>query len=415
MPIFLFWPIQTALGLFAFLVPFDEVSTLASSGPGTTLTYYVGAAAALIIFFAALLNQRIELPPRPAVWWTALILWGSITSVWAIVPALCWQRLPTATALLLLYLIAISVRLKKDELSWVAYATILGGVAAAIYATLEFYHGTMYADSETRAALVIAGREADPNQFAAALLGPCALAIGGVLYSKNRTTITLNLLAAATMAFAALLTMSRGGLVGLLVILTYYAYKRGIGWRIMLPALILVLLFALMPGVFFSRLSRSESDRGAGRLDVWQVGLVALEHHAVLGAGLNNFPVVYQQFAGMAKVFHGYYRGSHNIYLGMTVETGLVGFLLFAGALIAQFRNAHNAEDGRCSDLPWLVPCEAAFTGVLVAGFFLDIFWRKFFWLTLILLTLAARSGTSAPESEGSGEPRLFRTASGMR
>jgi len=27
-PVFLLWPVQTALGLFAFLVPFDEVSIL---------------------------------------------------------------------------------------------------------------------------------------------------------------------------------------------------------------------------------------------------------------------------------------------------------------------------------------------------------------------------------------------------
>jgi O-antigen ligase len=390
-PVFLLWPVQTALGLFAFLVPFDEVSILGDAASGTTLTYYVGAAAALIVFIAALLNQRIELPPRPAAWWTALVLWGSATAVWAINPALCLQRLPTAGSLLLLYLVAVSVRIDKDEFSWIAFAAILGGVVAALYATSEFYHGRSYSDVETRAALIVAGRETDPNQFAASLLAPCALALGVVLYSSSRIRVMLSLAAAAVMGLAALLTMSRGGLLGILVILIYYLYKRRVSWRIMSPALVLVLLIALMPGVFFARLERSGADRGAGRLDIWRVGITALQHHAVLGVGLNNFPVVYQQFAGMAKVFHGYYRGPHNIYLGMAVETGLIGFLMFAGALRSQFRSSHAAADARRVDRQWLVSCEAACSGVLAAGFFLDIFWRKSFWLALILLTVAAR------------------------
>jgi len=109
-----------------------------------------------------------------------------------------------------------------------------------------------------------------------------------------------------------------------------------------------------------------------------------------MGAGLDNFPLGYQQFAGLASRFpyHGYMRGAHNTFLNMAVENGIVGFGLFVAGLISQLRVAQHS---RVRLAPPLVSYEAACYGLLVAGFFLDLFWWKLFWLAWILLALASR------------------------
>ncbi len=49
-------------------------------------------------------------------------------------------------------------------------------------------------------------------------------------------------------------------------------------------------------------LSRFETnDRGAGRFDIWLVGWTAMKHYALMGAGLSNFPVVYNDYAGAGE------------------------------------------------------------------------------------------------------------------
>src|SRR5207245_5427962 len=125
--------------------------------------------------------------------------------------------------------------------------------------------------------------------------------------------------------------------------------------------------------LFFLRLEGTLASQGAGRLDIWVLGLALLKRYGLLGAGLDNFPIGYQQFAGLAPHFpyHGYIRGAHNTFLSMAVESGIVGFGLFVAGVITQFR---AAQRGRVQSLPALVSYEAACWGLLTAGFFLDLF-----------------------------------------
>jgi O-antigen ligase len=110
---------------------------------------------------------------------------------------------------------------------------------------------------------------------------------------------------------------------------------------------------------------------------------------------------VYNRYAGDAPMFEGFGRGSHNIYLKIVVEAGLVGFLFFLLAINSQ-RNL-VAECRRYSSNgppPLLVASEAAFWAVLVFSFFGDPLYDKSFWLAWIMLTFATKlAGESAEPS----------------
>src|SRR4029077_12875990 len=98
------------------------------------------------------------------------------------------------------------------------------------------------------------------------------------------------------------------------------------------------MLGAIAGGQLSARFGEAVSTGGAGRLDIWYVGWELLKHYGIFGAGLANFPQVYSSYAGVAPVFRGFARASHNIFLQISVEGGLVGVCLLIQALRVQLR-----------------------------------------------------------------------------
>ncbi len=393
----LIWPVEIALGSFAFLVPFDAIAALGKSATGTTLNWFVGAMAAAILLGTGMVHRRLKSPPDAAFWWTLFIAWAAASTLWAIEPQYAIERLPTAAALFVLFLAAVSFRPSQKELSRVSWCAIAGGTAAAAYAIRSFAHGFAFS---SRLSLISGSREADPNQFAAALLLPLALAIGEVISPKKMLSRLMMLGAVCIMTLATFLSMSRGAILALAVVVFFFLIRYRVNWRVLVPVTLLVCLLMAMPSLFFSRFQESEASRGAGRLDIWEAGARVLTHYGVIGAGLDQFPVAYQQYAGTARVFRGYNRAAHNIYLCMWVETGLVGMYFLFRAFGSHFRAARRLHAPIRKLLPSrLASYEAACWGMLTAGFFLDIMWRKGFWLSWTLLAMAVQVRRDAKES----------------
>lgn len=388
----LFWPVQIALGVFGLLVPFDNVTVLSSAKSGTTLTFLVGAGAAAILLATGLTSKRLVKPPRAAFWWTAFMLWAVTSIAWSLSPSVARHQLPTVVALLLLYLVAVSIRITKKELRTVALFIILGGTIAGAYASLQYGKGVYYHNS-TRASLDTGERETDPNGFAASLMLPMSLAIGGFLSGQGFRQKAFMLGATAIMGISVFLTESRGALLALAVLVLVFVLRYRIRLRLLIPLGALALGLIFMPSTFYSRLTTAVSSGGAGRLYIWKVGYQIVRHYGIFGVGLANFPVAYNLYPGYAPLFMNYGRASHNLFLNIWAETGIIGLFLLLAALRSQLRAAANITNKAraLGSLP-IVPYEAACWAVLVAGLFLDIGYRKYFWLLWILLPLAIRA-----------------------
>jgi O-antigen ligase len=404
------WPVQVGLGSFAMLVPFDYVSTLGAQAHGRTLTWFIAAFAAILLFGVSFLRRRLQRPPAATLWWMLLVIWGGASTLWAIEPQAALQRIPTALGLLAFYLAITCVRINRTELQWVAALTIAGGLAAGVFVLSQSYSGKFYEDS-TRASLVTDERKVDPNVFSATLLLPLSLAIGGFVNSKGRLRRMAMLAAAAVIGFAVFLTMSRGAILAAAAMVFVFLYRMRARIRLLIPISILLLLLTFVPNLI-TRFQQSGETRGAGRLDIWIVGLVSLKRYGFAGAGLENFPYAFREFAGYEPVFHGFYvAAAHNIYLQMSVELGLVGILAMLVAIVTQLRDAKRvyAHLGRTRTLN-LLPYEAACWGMLVSGFFLGVIWLKAFWLCWILLAIATK--VIQPRPAGAQRTRQIRAES---
>jgi O-Antigen ligase len=385
-PLVVWWPVQTALGMFVLVVPFDTIAIMGGSDSGTTLTFFVGAAATGILLVTGLATGRLNTPPGSALWWSLLVFWCGATCLWAIDPATAIGRMPTATALLLIYLLSSSYRLTQVERRRIVVLAVLGGCLAAAFVIKGFYQGISIGAAK-RASLVMGDQEADPNLLAAGLLPSVSLAMALFFSTQKRIGKMLAMLAVGIIGLCILLSMSRGATLGLLVIAGIYLLRLK-KWRVLVPVACLLLLLLVVPSNFFVRFQQAGQSGGAGRVPIWIAGLEALKHSWLQGAGVDNFPAAYTRYAGFSPHFDGFERAAHNLYLCTSVELGIVGLGLLLLAIRSQFRAARHAP--REFD-PFLVGCEAACWAVLVSGFFLDVLWRKYFWLSWILLTICTQ------------------------
>jgi O-antigen ligase len=128
---------------------------------------------------------------------------------------------------------------------------------------------------------------------------------------------------------------------------TYYLkYKRMI-W--MIGCMLVLLLSAALTGMYFLK-----KDSADGRILTWKISLQTIVRHP-FGTGLGNFPGAYGETqaayfaAGKGSETEQSVAGNpeygFNEYLQITVESGIVAFLLFTGIIILAIRDKIKAKD----------------------------------------------------------------------
>jgi O-antigen ligase len=384
------------------LLPFDSIAVLGEGKSGTTLNWVVGALVAMALLGTGIIRQRLEFPPKSARIWVALLLWSLVTISWALKPQAGIVQIPTIVALVFLYVLAVSWRVTKTEFDMVPRFIIAGACIASMIVIYLFLTGVTYYNL-SRATLALEGRETNPNTLGAVLFLPLSLCISGfVAPSKGWSQKILFIGVAAIIGSAIFFTMSRSALIAVVVIFVVFSLRLGLNWRILSVAAALALIVFAMPSTFFSRIQEAAATGGAGRLDIWRGGLHLLREHWLVGAGLGNFPVAYNSVAGFGEVFRGYGRGSHNMYLNVPVELGIVGSLLLLAGLVAHLRAVQRLRSA-IGEIPVnVVAFEAACWATLANAFFGDVLWSKTFWLNWMLLLMAVKMAEQTLEASGS-------------
>ena len=394
------WPVRVSLGIYALLLPFDAVLIPAKVGnTHLHLTWFVGAGAAGVLLTTALLGRGFVRPPRSALWLTLLVFWAATSSLWAINTERAVFRLPLIALLLLLYLTAVSIRVNKKELATIAWLAILGGCLAAAISIYQFSSGQGFTSvhaAELRDQLSGRGTlwTTNPNYLGATLILPLSLALGQLLSSTSRLRRLLLMGVIALIGGGIYLTMSRGVLLASAVVSMVFFWRSRSRRRMLGAMAVLAIILMAMPTRFFLRLGESLTDRGAGRLDIWMVGLRALKHYGIVGAGLDCFPDAYNEYIHTGLNFVGFSRSPHNIYLATGVELGIVGLVLLLSVIAGHLLLATKVCRATLDEVSRLqvISYEAACWGLLAVGFSLDLLWETYFWLTLMLLVIAVRS-----------------------
>ncbi len=397
-----FADLYVGVALFTLLTFVAQVPGLGQS----SVTFSKFAGLLLAISWLAVITTRRHaradlLTAYPAVGFAliAFVAWMALSELWAESSS---ESLDAAFRIalnaILVLIIFTAVREPKH---------VIGVVAAFVAgATLDAVYGLLFVAPEgTEAAGRLAGGLDNPNELATVLVAAMALSLGLASALRGSPVMRVAAVAAGVVCTTGVfLTGSRGGLVALAVALIAFLLTgsrfRG---RFLLVAVAVAAATIGYYGYVASPETRQrlfEDDSGSGRTDLWEIGWRMVESEPVTGIGAGNFASASPRFLLLepgaierSEFFIGDApKVTHNTYLEIWAELGLVGLLLFLFILAFGLYAGAKATrqfairgDPRMEAVARSIFC--AFAAVLAADFFGSRQYNKELWL---LLGLAA-------------------------
>ena len=247
----------------------------------------------------------------------------------------------------------------------------------------------------------------DPNHLGIMLIVPILTLLPIYLRLERghrlRTPIALVL---AFLAIVELSTLSRSGILGILVGLLVLAvpYRRHLlKPRLLVPVALVVAVVAIVVSQrtgFFETVISSRTSIGGGstrvHLEIYELLPPVIGEHPLFGLGLNTFSTYYEFVTGQSN------WGPHSYYVALLTETGIAGTAVFLAYLVYLFRRlgvlrrlgralaqAGDALASRVRPLAWGLT--AALVGTLVANvFYLTMQMYYFFVLAMLIVAAPA-------------------------
>jgi O-antigen ligase len=228
----------------------------------------------------------------------------------------------------------------------------------------------------------------NPNDLAGLCILQLALALGMLEVEQQRWVKVLTIATALILPLIILLTQSRGAFIALVVfgILVARTHARSGRKAALMGAAVIALIF-LTPDAVWKRLGTighsnsmddkqmTEADVSAlQRREILRVAQAIIVANPITGVGVGaygNAHYVYAQSPRFDPIARGH-RDTHNTYLNLMAETGLVGFLCFAALVFVTLREAHRTRKRLRATRPRLASqllyFEVGAYGYLIAG-----------------------------------------------
>jgi O-antigen ligase len=405
-----------ALGLCLFtILAFFEVLPAVAGG----FTFAKIGGLLLVVSWLATLAVRpgwrrdfLRVHPAATATMLAFLCWIAMSAAWAESPAVALGTLPRYAPNLALFLIVYTAVATRRHAVWVLTAFVFGATIAALYGIARPPSATSLRGDR------IGGIVGDPNELASVLVAGLVLAVALMAVLRGRTFGRVAAGAAACVILLAIfLTLSRGGLLALGVVIVVGIFSAG-RWRGMAIVLAVVAILGTVTyfAEFASPIARqrvTNAGSGSGRTGLWTVARRMVDAHPVRGIGAGNFEVSSVHYLLRPGAIPADYlivdrpQVTHNVYLQLLAETGVVGVSLFLGLIGFAVSCALKAARAfkRLGDRPMEVIARAVLTaqaGVLTADFFISAQYNKQLWILLALgpaLLALARAGPTAARS----------------
>ncbi|MGI6368254.1 MAG: O-antigen ligase family protein [Anaerolineae bacterium] len=344
-------PLQVGLGPGRFSI--TELAVLCA----------VLARAGAALFETASLRQALRGWSWRRLRWTdvllaAFVLWAALGAWRAEYQREAWREWRTCVIEpALLYLLLRTAHDGRRRWLELVRALFASSVGVALYA-LAIYplsRGAVIAEGVRRAR----GFFGSPNNLALYLERMLPLGLSAAVESTAEVSRGRQRWAWAigslVLLFAIVLSFSRGAwLLGVPAGLLVLSLLRGGRVRRGVLVVLVLLALAMIPLMRTERFS-SLLDLSGGttflRLQLWQSSWAMIRDHIWTGVGLDNFLYYYGDYILPGAEIERWLSHPHNIILDLWVRTGLVGLLLYAGAVLAALARARRAWSGLSADV----------------------------------------------------------------
>jgi len=224
------------------------------------------------------------------------------------------------------------------------------------------------------------------------------------MYYKNKLKKLCYLLALVFYVIAIVTSVSRGGLVAMVVVsfLCWLFIKRKM-WSLVVILIGVVLVFTYAPEKFFTEAKSiekgTEESTAYDRLYAWGLALEMLQDHPVLGVGPQNYKEYYARYSIVSNdeeiAYIGEKRVAHSTVFQWIAEMGIIGSILL---LMLQYslyknwksvsiylKNFKNEDNYDSLKIYGLINHAVAIThvGFWVAALFLSLIPYPFYWFII--------------------------------
>lgn len=235
----------------------------------------------------------------------------------------------------------VRTRLQLDRL---VLALVVAGVGVSVYGCVQYVFGVQgaaaWVDSDMFSSITtrVYATLQNPNVLAEYLLLVIPFAAAGLMTAKRWLPRLLYLCAFGVMCLCMLLTMSRGGWLGLLLAGAVFLVMMDRRF-ILLGVVGLVALYFILPETMIERFT-SIGDLTDGstsyRLSIWLGTISMLKDYWLcgVGPGVTAFNMVYPAYSyNSVAAPH-----AHNLFLQLMCDSGICGLLVFLVILFLFFR-----------------------------------------------------------------------------
>ncbi len=248
--------------------------------------------------------------------------------------------------------------------------------ASVFYAALVIYSRLSDPTQYYHSRITLFGSSIDPNYVGLPLIMSFSIFLFEIF---NERKSALKIVALAVLAFAILLTSSRGNFLALALCVIgnvlhllnnrkLSLFKKGLIIALTIIALIIFYNYASNNyGDFLNRMILFDQDEtGNGRRELWKQGIDLWLEKPIFGGG-------YEALGRQIR------KGAHNTYVQLLCDTGIVGFILFVSFLVGIVKKCYRRDKNLFF----------AMLGLLSHSFFLGAISNRCFWVGLIMVGMA--------------------------
>jgi O-antigen ligase len=273
-----------------------------------------------------------------------------------------------------MFIVMVNVVRTRLRLKTLLYLAIAVSLSLSVNAIADYWQGRLQVKG-VRIAGSIGGMFQNPNDLAVHLVIILPIVVAFIPATRSILLRIVYVLIAVLMTAAVIVTFSRGGFLGLVSGLGFFAFKASQRHRapvLIIGSIVLVAIMVFAPGGYGSRVATimdSGDDvtgsSGAREQLLIRSTIVTLRH-PILGLGMGNFH--YQSIKEQV---------THNSYTQVGSELGIPAMLLYTMLIFAPYRKLGEIQLSAKGEYSWFhymaLGLQAGLVAYLVASFFASI------------------------------------------
>jgi len=386
--ILVLWRYEIGVYAVVGLIPLAPTMALLGLVLLTAISYVIR------LFLNKAMSFRVTILDYFVVLFGIVLLYSSITSY---TPRNSIMSLSIYAACILFYFILVNTIKTRQQLYGLLALLVLSTTVTSLYglyqlktvgATSEAWVDTaLFGDIKAR----VGSTFENPNVLGEYLVIIIPVAIAMLWGQRSWISRLLTMGLAGIMVVCLVYTYSRGAYIGLMLAFALFAVLRDRRFIALGIIGLLLLPFILPPSVInrFTSIGNLSDTSSSYRISVWLGSLKLAGDYwpSGIGLGLEPFKLIYPKYSLNAAYAHH----SHNIYIQLLIEMGIVGFLAFLAMIVVYYKTLlagfFKTRDKFIST--FMIAAASGMAGYLAQGMVENIWYNNrvllTFWVMLAL------------------------------